>query len=862
MTEPNEAPPPVDVPPADGPSSTLRPATEDTEVTPSNEGGIASQPPWLALAPWIVLAIAALFFFAPLGKSGIWDPFELNVADLSRRIAINVFGARSLTLEGADNTMPKLGDLGRGELPFDSIAMGFRLFGLHEWSGRLPLAIWGLAGLMSLYWLLSRLVDKRAGLYGAIVLSTMPLYFMQTRTMLGDIVVMAAISMAFAGLGIATFDRPGRPALRGSALALGVFGMVVGFMTRGLLVGVALPALGVGLSWAVLVGSWPRQREMFGEIVGGVALVIGIAAAWAGTSALFRAGTTEYSMWVGAQVATQSKFPTFDLVIHYLGHSLFPWSAFIPFAVGRLFRTPPTLGLLHDQADVRASAARLLLIVGSAVAFGVYSVISPKVGYLAFGAPCLLAGIAAISIRDFEQGAPASRALGVGVAILTALYLRDYNMFPEKGLSAFAVATTTFPDSFKDRGGTLILICSAIFVLVVFFSWLEEENRPWFKWDEYLTWPRTLVGAWRGNLLFALVVVEAALIVAAASVFVGLHVVHAKRVLQLSPQTRIQLLNGYWFFPALVILPVWVIMLIRDNFRWFFDKTGVSRGMATVAAGLVAGGILSFVYYPALAAQLSPKEVFESYQRLHARDEPLGLLGVGGKSASYYSGGEVKPLGDVQSAFAWLTTSPERRWLAVRNDDLGRLNSMFRARPGPKQNLPVLDARSSQIMLVSNVLLAGERNQSPYENMVLDHEPQIGNRIEVNLQDQLLSLGWEVTDGSGKRVEAVVPARKYHFRLFYKVLASIPGEWETFIHIDGFHRRFNGDHKTLAGKYPFSLWQAGDYIVDDYEFALEPNFTAGTYNVYYGLFVGETRLKVKTGRHDDNRIEGGMLRVQ
>src|SRR6266545_5488746 len=143
MTEPNEAPPPVDVPPADGPSSTLRPATEDTEVTPSNEGGIASQPPWLALAPWIVLAIAALFFFAPLGKSGIWDPFELNVADLSRRIAINVFGARSLTLEGADNTMPKLGDLGRGELPFDSIAMGFRLFGLHEWSGRLPLAIWG-----------------------------------------------------------------------------------------------------------------------------------------------------------------------------------------------------------------------------------------------------------------------------------------------------------------------------------------------------------------------------------------------------------------------------------------------------------------------------------------------------------------------------------------------------------------------------------------------------------------------------------------------------------------------------------------------------------------------------------------------
>ncbi len=233
-------------------------------------------------------------------------------------------------------------------------------------------------------------------------------------------------------------------------------------------------------------------------------------------------------------------------------------------------------------------------------------------------------------------------------------------------------------------------------------------------------------------------------------------------------------------------------------------------------------------------------------------------------------------LTDVQSAFTWLTSSSDRRWLAVRNEDLGRLNSLFRGHKTQQpfvttvqentvaagQNIPVLDARSSQILLVSNQLLPGEGNQNPYQSFVLDREPEIGNRVEANLQDQLLSLGWDVTDGSGTRVDAVVPGRKYHFRLYYKVLASTPGEWETFIHIDGFKRRFNGDHKTLGGKYPFNLWQIGDYIVDDYEFSLEPNFTAGTYTIYYGLFVGETRLKVKTGRHDENRIEGGVLRVQ
>jgi len=838
--------------------------TDSQDEAPPDEASPAEappDPPWLKHAIFAVIGMGVIFLCLPLNKSGIWDPFELTVADLSRRIAINVTGARALVLEGADNSMPRLGDLGKGELPFDSIAVGFRLFGLHEWSGRLPLALWGIVGMVCLYALLARLIDRRAGLYGAIVLSTMPLYFMQARTMLGDIVTMAALSMAFAGLGIATFDRTGVSRVRILACLLGLLGLAFGFMTRGLLIGVAIPALGIGLSWAVIAASPPRSREIFGDVAGGVSLLLGAVAALAGASALFAAKAAEYSVWVGAQVTTQPKFPTFDLVIHYLGHSLFPWSAFIPFAVGRLFRKPPT-SADDGGVEARASAARLLMIVGSTVAFGVYSLMAPKVGYLAFGAPSLLAAIAAISIRDFERGAPASRALGAGVAVLAALFYRDYVMFPEKGLSVFAVNNPTFPDSFKDHAGMLMLASGALFTVVVFFAWLEEQNRPYFKWKDYLAWPRALVGAWGGNLVLALLALWVGLALLAAWVFLGLRVLHAKSVLQLGVQLRQVSLNGFWVLPLLFFAPVWGIMAVRDAFRLFFDKTRISRGMATLAAGLLTGGLLSFVYYPALAAQLSPKEVFESYQRLHKREEPLGLLGVGGKSAAYYSGGDVKMLTDVQSAFAWLTSGTDRRWLAVRNEDLGRLNALYRARPGPKQNLPVLDARSSQILLVSNQLLPGETNRSPYQSFVLDSEPTIGNRVEVNLQDQLMSLGWDVLDGSGVRVDGIVPARKYHFRLYYKVLAPTQGEWETFIHIDGYHRRFNGDHKTLGGKYAFSLWQVGDYIVDDYELTLEPNFTAGTYNVYYGLFVGETRLKVKTGRHDDNRIEGGALKVQ
>ena len=813
--------------------------------------------------PFPAAVVTSLVFLGALAsKSGIWDPFELNVAELSRRIAVNAFRARHLVLEGADNSMPKIGELGRGELPFDSIALGLRIFGLHDWAGRIPLVLWGLLGALALYWLLARLVNQRTGLYGAVILSTMPLYFLHARTMLGEIVTMAALSIATAGLGIATFDRPGRPARRKVALAVGIIGLGAGFMARGVLIGVAIPALGVGLAWSVILASGQPRRELFGDVAGLAALVIGLFATWFGVGAFFRATSNEYSMLVGATIVSQPKFPTFDYVIHYLGHSLLPWSAFIPFAAGRLFRSPTPLQSADEDAENRASAARLLVLVSSAVAFGVYSIMAQRTGHIAFGAPALLAAIAAIAIVDFDEGAPASPALAVGVAVFVALFFRDYNMFPEKGFSAFAVNFPTFPEAFKARAETLILMSSAVFAFIVFFAWLEEQRRPWFRLDDYLAWPRVIAQVLGKNLLLVALAIELILVVVGAGSYVGLHLTHSKYLTALGLRQRVALLNAFWVLPAVVLLPVWGVMAVRDAFRLFFDKTRMSRGMVTVVAGLGCAGVLSFVYYPALAAQLSPKEIYESYRTLRGPGEPLGLLGVGGKTAAYYSGGSVKIFTDAQTAYSWLTESNERRWLGVRNEDLGKLNSLYRAGAGARASLPVLDARSGQILLVSNKLLSNEGSQNPYGNVVFDKEPAIGNRVEANLQDLLLALGWDVTDTSGERVPYIVPARKYRLRLYYKVLAPIKTEWETFVHIEGQNRRFNGDHKTLQGKYPLGLWQPGDYIVDEHEFSLEPNFTPGAYGLRYGLYSGDTRLKVQTGQHDENRIVAGTITVQ
>ena len=174
----------------------------------------------------------------------------------------------------------------------------------------------------------------------------------------------------------------------------------------------------------------------------------------------------------------------------------------------------------------------------------------------------------------------------------------------------------------------------------------------------------------------------------------------------------------------------------------------------------------------------------------------------------------------------------------------------------------MIDGKSSEILLLSNQLADGEKNENPFAGWILDNAPSPMHRMDANLGGQLDVLGWDVTTEDGKPVSSVVPQKQYEFRTYYKVVAAISGNWETFIHIDGFQRRFNGDHKTLENKYPFHLWRVGDYVVDVYPFTLEPNFTPGDYDVFFGLFIGSRRLEVKRGRHNDNRLEAGKIRVR
>ena len=979
------SPVPADAGPKKSPTDGLEAKATPIESITAGAADVAEPTPETfpdapdAVGPWplvVALALPVLFFFVlpPLTRSGLWDPFELNVADLSRRLALNLLGADSLSLAATDNSLPHLNDLGRPQLAFTSIALGFKLFGLHVWAGRAPLALWGVLGVAATYAFVARLIDRRAGLYAAVILTAMPLYFVQARTMLGDIVTMSALAMAFGGLAVAVFDEddagPTSVGARAPWLLMGLVGLAAGFGSRGGILGVGVPLLGIGLSWLLTIAVGRRLGSGFADAVGASSLVLGLVVmtlAGVAISPEVQSGSTlfpviswgqtrptDLNMWIGAAVKSPSKYPTFDFYIGHLGPALAPWSAFTPFAVGRLL-SPPAGRANHPRLFERESFTRMALLVGTSVALVAHAFLARKTELIAFCAPALIAAICAAALRDYERGAHPSVALAVGVAVILGVFHHDFHELPEKAYQAFAVSSTTFPESFKEHALVLWTVALVSFAGISFLTWVERDaTREPFDPRGYFKVIVSLREAWDGFLALVFLAIVAGASIAGAAIAIGTRI-HAHWLGTISMQIREIVSNLWWitaFVPLAAILGVYFAC---DVWLWAFGRSqrwstasllrgfepfealylqvsdgdrprservtaalvlaplmmlalpgavlvgllskGVGAGYAVLWAvpselaaflilgalgdflrgsrvafllmwGAVVGGTLCCFYYPALANQLSPKEIFESYERLHKSGEPLALLGVGGKTSAYYAGGQPTSFSDTTAGFNWLVsgglggTGP-RHFLATKSEDLPKLNQLYRERSQPRMNVPVVDGRSSQILLLASALGPDETSQNTFNKIALSALPEPQHPLDVNMEDKLQVLGYDITDQAGHLIDYIAPGRKYRMRTYYKVLAPITTEWEAFIHIDGFHRRHNGDHKPMDGKYPLGLWLKDDLLVDDYEIGLEPNFTPGMYELYFGLYSGDSRLKVKTGPQDgENRIDGGPIRVQ
>lgn len=788
---------------------------------------------------------------------------ELETAELARRIAQGLLGATDLP--APDDGVPTRGELGRGELPFLLIASGFRVLGLHAWAGRLPLALVGLAGVVALGVGVSRFAGPRAGAFSAIVLATTPLYFLHAHTMLGDIVTMVAAGTAMMALAVAVFDRRSARA-RLIALAVALAALGAGFGSRGLLIGVAFPALGVGLAWLLLaLARGPRDR--LGDVSGAGALLTGLVAVAGGAYALATTPTERYSAWIGSLTFDPPRPATFDRVASDLAHAVFPWSAVLPWAIGWLWRP---LRTVHDG---REAALRLVVLTTAAVTWIGQTALAPVLGDVVYTAPAALAAIVALALNDLEANARASRALGLVAAALGLVLLGDFVNFPEKALAAFGVPDAGLPKDFAVPVMSWITVVPFVAFALVFLFVQEAPgaSAPVFRREEYLAWPRALRTLWDGNLFFGVLVCLSALLGLELLLALVDGIPRLSRSETLGEIPRALVRVGWVGLGSVCVLPV-IVLAGRDLVRLVTcpgvaiarfggaTRVVIGRGASAVVVLALTGAAWGVGLHGGLLQQLSPRASLEAYFRFARGDEPLGVLGVGAPALRYHAGGRVRELEDADAAAAWLLGG-EKRYLLVRQSELAALNAAYRAHDGRGRNLPVLDA-SGEVLLAVNRLEPGQLNDNPLSRVVLEAPPKPSRTLDVNLGGVLDVIGWDVLTSGGEPVDAIVPGTEYEFVIYYRVVDHVVGRWDTFIHLDRLQQRYNGDHPTTGDRYPFALWRRGDFIADRHHITLEPYFSRGDYDVFFGLYRGARRLEVRRGNHEENRIVAGKLAVR
>lgn len=936
-------------------------STEPLSSDPSNHspslppkvdhlGSRALKPVLIAVA--VVTVIAGWLFFKDQSKLGLWDPHELALADQGcRRAAAS--GRIDISACGVD-AGAKPTDL-RPIVMVQSVALGFRFFGVSESAGRIPLAIWALAGAIAVTLAVGRLLDARAGIFAGVALATMPTYLVQSRLILGDAATMGAFALALSGLAVAAFDREsdGGPTpwqARLPWVVVGAVGIAAGIGCRGLAVGCA-PAAAVGLAWlartanidrasdsraplqtligfAVVAGAaavgvrlagrevsesiirvWTARGLALSAIVGAIALaavrgtseeraeraVIGAALAVGamglaeGSAVALMSDDGKFIGAVGALANGSRKFPTYDLHIRQIAHALFPWSCFLPFAFGRLLARP-AVDANETAATRREIDLRITALLAAAVCYFAQTIAAPRFGLLPFAAPVAIAIVIAVVLRDLERLPSASLAIAIGTAVFAFLVINDFT-FEDLAKSPVELATAPVlepyglygvvaPEELRIKLKLALVVAAAVFLLPIFFVWVDEDPKPGWTPRQALRKPIDAVivawkHPWHGLLILLFLSFEACFAIAGILTWRRKLRKVVPQLQAMSAQQRDLVVNLWW----LVLLGVVGIYLAWLGFiygRDLFRQLRRQRVATIAIGGLVAGCVWAWGVMPAVANQFSPKGVFAKYREVGG-GAPIGLLGVNARTAAYDLGtAQPSVHNDARSAYEWLVGGNQRRFLALRAEHLAEVNYLWRQKAEPRSNIPIIDGKASQILLASNQPQNGY-SENPLNRMVLDGIPTATTNCEdvngpicnpvraldCDIDGKLACVGWDLMDSNGRATSSVASGQRVKLRLIYRVTARMSGGWQIFIHVEQPNTataRKTWDHVPLQGKYPMDNWLPGDVIVDDSEFNLEPNMPAGRpITILTGFFSGNTRLPLVRGPDAGSEQEGLRL---
>lgn len=783
--------------------------------------------------------IGALLLFR-LASFGIWDPWELNVADAAR-----------------DLSAGEATEWGRAPLSTWAVAHSFSAFGIQEWAGRLPLVLAGMLTLVAAFFLTRRFADRRAGIFTILIIGTTPIFLLNAREMLGDAFAFASsglVGLMAAGAALSPSKSGSDDTKRRREVGLWLGGLlvaiVVSMFAGGALLTVCPPLFAVAAVALLGLGRETdpaRRMGVYGVLA--IAAVVGAAVARAVVQ-----DAAGYSAWLGGAPVGGDP-PSFEVALQAVFHGFAAWSGLTLIALARLL-SPSALsdvpadgddGESVEEADRRYDF-RLAMLLWAALAYGALTLYTSRYGVATYTGVIPIGVAIALFLREVEDSKRGWWVEAAVMALLVGLVIRDYALFPGGSVDSLPARELIVPEIFNPRGWWAAVL--GLFVVAMTLGLVatpteagEGPNpRAPYRW---------LRKQWSAGPVARTWLVLGGVVLAGMVAFGLVCLVGGEGL----PLTTIAIRAG----KVLLVVPfaIAIAMLAVPWSLYLFGRLGRFRLWPVFGAAAIVGVYVAQIFLPALSEHFSPRQVYDTYNELHAAGEPLGEYRVSGRAAAYYAEGDIEDIAD-QSALLTFLQAPERHWAVLPADELPSIDRAFRG--ATHRHLFVADGHSARVVLVTNQAVEGHADENYLATAVLDEVPNVQHRVGGVFDERIELIGYDIEAPQEGYLGASQP---FAITWYWRALNRVPGSYQIFLHIDGQGNRLNGDHETVDGKYPVRLWDEGDIIVDRQELRIPANYRPGPYTLWIGFYSGGTRLPVSSGDDDgDNRLRAGTLQVR
>ncbi len=365
--------------------------------------------------------------------------------------------------------------LEKAPLPYWLVAFSYKIFGVSEFSTRLPMVLSVLLlGLLGVWW--GRAFGERAGIYAGLFVYTCAGVYLFTRILIPEVLLSVLIAAAL--YFFLTALEPGAESWRWyAAYAM----MALGVLTKGL-IALVFPC-GAAFFFLLITGEWRRWREF--RLISGLWLFLAIATPWHILAGIRNPGAAEhhgffwfyfvnehFMRFLGKRIPHDyNKLPA---ALYWTLHLvwLFPWSLYLPAAVktaidGRRGQAIPAKIWATPTSDF-ASRTRLLCWIWAGVVL-IFFAISTNQEYYTFPAYLPILLLIADGIAHCEQAEsttyrpgwlrPSAGALAVIGMVASALLItglwRSRNLpfepdigrlLTQQALSAYTLSTSHMLD--------------------------------------------------------------------------------------------------------------------------------------------------------------------------------------------------------------------------------------------------------------------------------------------------------------------------------------------------------------------------------------------------------------------------------